>query len=343
MFSAIVNMFNTDIFFAYYIYTLIFIIGLVVGSFLNVVALRFLAGESIVFPPSKCPKCQTKLKWYDNIPILAYILLLGKCRYCKKPISIQYPIVEMMTGITFLLIFMHQGFSLATIMLWILFSCGIVMCVTDFKEQIIFDSISIPLIPIGLVYSFFNLGNISTNNISILNFNIPQTFTDGIIGIVIAFLFFEIISLVSKICIKQRAFGEGDTIIAMVFGAWFGWKVMLLTIILSVLVQSLFTLPIMISNLIKSKDKKAITAFYTLLFCAICPVILNQLQFLDNITLNLSLVLLVLIVALISSMIFLRRMKELNIFTFLPFGPALIIAGFISAIYLAQYIPTFLN
>jgi hypothetical protein len=92
----------------------------------------------------------------------------------------------------------------------------------------------------------------------------------------------------------------------MVFGAWFGWKVMLLTIILSVLVQSLFTLPIMISNLIKSKDKKAITAFSTLLFCAICPVILNQLQFLDNVTLNLSLVLLVLIVAVIIILIMLE-------------------------------------
>ena len=77
----------------------ILIIGLVIGSFLNVVILRTVSGESIVFPASKCPKCNTPLKWYHNIPVLSYIFLRGKCGFCHEPISIQYPIVELLTGI----------------------------------------------------------------------------------------------------------------------------------------------------------------------------------------------------------------------------------------------------
>ena len=83
----------------------IFIVGLVTGSFLNVVILRTVSEESIVFPGSKCPKCQTPLKWYHNIPILSYIFLKGKCAFCHEKISIQYPIVELLTGIIYVWMF----------------------------------------------------------------------------------------------------------------------------------------------------------------------------------------------------------------------------------------------
>ncbi|UKI41233.1 MAG: prepilin peptidase [Candidatus Melainabacteria bacterium] len=77
----------------------IFVIGLCIGSFLNVVILRGLADESIVFPPSKCPKCLNKLKWYHNIPIFSYVFLRGKCAFCHEKISIQYPIIEFLNGL----------------------------------------------------------------------------------------------------------------------------------------------------------------------------------------------------------------------------------------------------
>ena len=85
----------------------IFIIGLVIGSFLNVVILRTVSEESIVFPASKCPKCQTPLKWYHNIPVLSYICLRGKCAFCKEHISLQYPIVELLTGCLFVGLFIR--------------------------------------------------------------------------------------------------------------------------------------------------------------------------------------------------------------------------------------------
>ena len=89
----------------------IFIIGLCIGSFLNVVILRGLSEESIVYPPSKCPKCQSPLKWWHNIPILSFILLKGKGGFCHEKISIQYPIIEFITGYLFLSAFLKFGFT----------------------------------------------------------------------------------------------------------------------------------------------------------------------------------------------------------------------------------------
>ena len=83
----------------------IFVVGLCIGSFLNVVILRTVSEESIVFPASKCPKCQNSLKWYHNIPVLSYIFLRGKCAFCKEPISIQYPIVELLRAMLFIGLF----------------------------------------------------------------------------------------------------------------------------------------------------------------------------------------------------------------------------------------------
>ena len=313
-----------------YICFLVLVFGLVVGSFLNVVGLRLLSGESIVLPPSKCPNCNTKLKWYDNIPVLAYVLLLGKCRYCKKPISIQYPIVEAVTGLMFLGLFLKFGFSFATPMLWILSGACIVMCITDFKEQVIFDWVSMPLIPIGLIYSFFNIGAASAEPVKIFALSVQGTFISALIAIAVAFAFFEIISLLSKVFMKHRAFGEGDTIIAMIFGAWFGWKVLILTIILGLFVQAVFTIPLMIMKLAKSKDKTASISFAVLLLSAVIPLICNRFDVFYSGILSILLVLVTLLTAAISALIFLRRMRELNSYTLLPFGPALIVGGFIA-------------
>jgi len=323
--------YETNPAFYYYILTFVCIIGLIFGSFINVVGLRLLSGESIVFPPSKCPNCNTKLKWYDNIPVLAYLLLLGKCRYCKVPISWQYPVVEAVTATLFLLIFLQFGFTIATPILWILAGCCVVMCITDFREQVIFDAVSMPLIPIGLVYSYFNFGKVNTEQIELFKtgFLINETFVSAIIGITVAFLFFEIISLISRLLIKHRAFGEGDTIIAMVFGAFFGWKAVCAIILLSFFVQAFITLPIMLIKLLKIKDRTALLSFIILILSAVSPLILTKLNFFNTAIGSVLLIFGALGTAGISALIFLKRMKELDSYTLLPFGPALIGAGFL--------------
>ena len=333
--------FEENIVFMLYISCFILVIGLVVGSFLNVVGLRLLSEESIVYPPSKCPKCNTRLKWYDNIPVLAWLLLRGKCRYCKAPISVQYPIVELLTGIMFLLIFLTFGFTLNTLMLWILLGACIVMCITDFREQVVFDWVSIPLIPIGLIYSFFNIGAIDSGSVNILGLNLPWTFVSGIIGILISAVLFEGFSLLTKLIIQHRAFGEGDTIIAMAFGAWFGWKAVLITIVLGLIVQTVFTIPLMIKKLFTAKDKVATASFFTLIFAAVLPVILNRFEFFYTGLGSLLLVIITLPLAAGGALIFLRRMRELNSYTLLPFGPALITGGFIVIFYFDYFMNLF--
>lgn len=115
-------------------------IGACVGSFLNVVALRALTKESIVFPASKCPVCNEPIKWFDKIPVLSYFLTFkGKCRNCGCKVSKQYPLVEALTAVLFLAIFIAYGISLQTLLLWFLISIAIVITITDFKKEYIFD------------------------------------------------------------------------------------------------------------------------------------------------------------------------------------------------------------
>ncbi|NLB79319.1 MAG: prepilin peptidase, partial [Clostridiaceae bacterium] len=121
----------------------LFLIGSCIGSFLNVCIYRIPLEESIVFPPSGCPKCKEKLKPKDMIPILSYIMLKGKCRYCKDPISIQYPIVELITGIIWLIIYNRYGFAIQTAALLYLYTVLIPVAFIDFKYMIIPDGLVI--------------------------------------------------------------------------------------------------------------------------------------------------------------------------------------------------------
>ena len=120
--------------FALTIIAFVFLIGAIFGSFLNVVILRAFSGESIVLPPSKCPKCGNRLKWWHNIPILSFILLRGKCYFCHEKISIQYPIIEFITGVLFVIAFFVYGLQLDTIFAFIIlppasFHCQNIDCV----------------------------------------------------------------------------------------------------------------------------------------------------------------------------------------------------------------------
>jgi leader peptidase (prepilin peptidase)/N-methyltransferase len=112
---------------------LIFILGLIVGSFSNVCIYRIPRNESIIYPASHCPKCRSSISPKDNIPLLSYILLKGRCRNCKSKISIQYPIVELLTGLTYLIIYLIYGLSIQTLIYIILSSALIIIAFIDLK------------------------------------------------------------------------------------------------------------------------------------------------------------------------------------------------------------------
>ena len=184
------------------------IMGLCFGSFFNVVILRSLANESIVFPPSKCPKCGNKLLFWHNIPVVSYILLRGKCYFCKEKISIQYPIVELMTMLLFAFSFIKFGISITTLFVMFWISCLIIMTGTDLKEQLVDCNIAIAMAVSGIIFNLLAAGS--------------SGFIDSLIGLLIGAVILELIARSGYLFAGVRAMGEADTYVAGALGSIFG-------------------------------------------------------------------------------------------------------------------------
>lgn len=296
----------------------ILLIGLSVGSFLNVVSLRGLTGESIVFPPSKCPKCQKKLNWYTNIPVISYIFLKGKCQFCNKPISLQYPFVEAINAILYLTLYLNFGLTLKTFFLCALISIFILICVTDFKERVIFDIHTYIMMALGLLYNLFHLGQI----------NIWQS----ILGIVCGFVIFELFALIGKISINTRAFGFGDTLIAMGLGAFFGWKMLLVITFLSVIIQALIALPVLFIKYLKQKNYKNALAYVLIAICLASARLISNLDY-NHFLIALIALCGILLWCLYTIFANLKKAREQNDFLYMPFGPALVFSALIMIFY----------
>lgn len=183
------------------IYVYSFIFGLIVGSFLNVCIYRIPAKISLWWPPSTCPKCKTKIKFYDNIPVLSYLILRGKCRHCKEPISIQYPLIEAFTGLITLLVVWALGLSAWTAVALFITYCLIVLSIIDFKLFIIPDRFSIGLAVLGLIVSFINPAFIGG----------PMAkFVQALIGGGVGFFGLWGMAVIGSIIFKKEAMGGGD-------------------------------------------------------------------------------------------------------------------------------------
>lgn len=135
-----------------------FILGACLGSFFNVCIYRIPLNKSIVKPPSACPKCNKYILWYDNIPILSYLLLRAKCRFCRQKISVIYPIVELLTAIVFLASYLKFGLSVKLIAYLILFSLFIIIGFIDAHTEMIPDILSLSGLIIGFALSHFTIG-----------------------------------------------------------------------------------------------------------------------------------------------------------------------------------------
>lgn len=135
---------------------LIFIYGLIIGSFLNVLIYRIPREESIVFPSSHCPKCNTSLKWYDNIPLFTYLSLKGKCRYCGVKISRQYPAIESLNAIIYLVLFFYFNFTADFVFYALISSVLVVITVIDLKEMIIPDILVVIILILSVLHKGTN-------------------------------------------------------------------------------------------------------------------------------------------------------------------------------------------
>lgn len=295
----------------------IFVIGLCIGSFLNVVVLRAFSGESVVFPASKCPKCQKPLKPYDNIPVLSYLLLRGKCRYCKEPISIQYPVVELFTGLGFLALFLitkdtifHPGATLREILFlpWILtvFSLATVIAVTDIKQNAVFDVHSISLAVIILIYK--------------ISFGM---WVDALTGLAAGIVGMEFLNLLGRVLSKKRAFGVGDTFICASIGALVGVKPFIYALLTAVIIQFLFTVPIFVFRFFKNKEYTVLTCFGGFILFAILTKMFPYSPYSVIFTVITAVFGICFCTKLSSSEAFLKNPL------YLPFGPALLASMFI--------------
>ena len=216
-------------------YALTFITGLIIGSFFNVVIYRLPRGESVIIPPSHCPSCNTRLKAVDLIPVLSYIIYRGKCRYCGVKISLQYPIVELLTAILYLSVYIKFGFSLEGFIYLFLISLLIIISFIDLNEKIIPNLLSYSGIIIGLILSLI------FNHIS---------FISAILGLIIPSLLLLIIAL-----IFQGGMGIGDVKLVGMIGTFTGYLYPMIGIFIGALVGSIIFLPLLMTGKIDKKTR----------------------------------------------------------------------------------------
>lgn len=201
---------------------IIIVLGSAFGSFFNVCIYRLPAKKSIIFPASHCPGCSKAIPIWLNIPILGYIISRGKCKYCESKIHWHYPLVEFITPVLFLLLYSRFGLSIVFFQYLILFSFGIVIFFIDAFHQIIPDSLSLPLIPLGILFS-------------LLPFS-PVSFRNSLLSAIAGFLLFFLLSW-SYVKLKgQMGLGGGDIKLIAGIGAFLGIAGLIFVILVSSLI-----------------------------------------------------------------------------------------------------------
>jgi leader peptidase (prepilin peptidase)/N-methyltransferase len=325
-----------------YFIILFSLLGLCVGSFLNVVALRFLSDTPITHPASNCPNCQTPIRPYDNIPLLGWLLLGGKCRSCKQRISVQYPLVELATGILFAFSYLQLGLTWTLPFVLFLLCNLIVIFITDLREKLIFEINSLSLIPAGLIYSWIAPSPIGWEiHGAQYSVGIPQGFISALIAIAIGFIFFEGLIFLSKAAFGTDGFGHGDTHLIMGVGAFLGWQLTLLTLMLGFIIQSIPTIPILIVGWIKNKNYTALSSGLGALLGSAFPIFILNANWPH--TFRLIACILCLAVSLISLFIFMRNIRQSENYTYLPLGPALILGSIIALFAGSNILQMYLN
>ncbi len=206
------------------LYIIFFIFGSLIGSFLNVCIYRVPEGRSIVTPSSRCSSCGTPVRFYDNIPILSYIILGGKCRDCKTKLSFQYPFVEFLNAALYVLaLHLFGPDSISVLAVYLVFiSTLIVIFFIDLEHQIIPNSITLPGIPIAVLLGSFVLPD---------PFNPSEKlgFTSSVIGFIAGGGSFYLIAVIGKAILKKDAMGGGDIKMMAMVGGLLGWKAIILT------------------------------------------------------------------------------------------------------------------
>ena len=204
---------------------IIWVLGAAIGSFLNVVIYRVPAQLSLLHPPSRCPVCHHQLRPYDNVPVLGWLWLKGRCRYCRTAIAARYPLVEALTGGLFLATFWQFGLSWATFSTWLLLSWLICLTFIDLDTLTLPNQLTQPGLILGLIAQTVVVSAPASWAIAAA----AQGLMTAIIGAVLGLWIFESIGLVGSLLTGKTVMGGGDGKLAALLGAWLGWQSMLLS------------------------------------------------------------------------------------------------------------------
>lgn len=207
------------------LYIIVFLFGIVIGSFLNVLIYRLPLHENITTERSHCMACGRQLKWYDLVPLFSYICLLGRCRYCKTKLSVQYPLIEFLNGAGYVVIFVARGISSASVLYALCFSCLIVISIIDWRTYEIPVGMNICILVLGIVNAILDPGNLP----------------EYLIGFVSVSGFLLLIYFLTK----GRGIGGGDIKLMAVAGLLLGWKLILLSLCLGCIIGSVIHLLLM--------------------------------------------------------------------------------------------------
>jgi len=215
-----------------------FALGAVVGSFLNVVIHRYPREESIVFPPSHCPHCSAAIRWYDNVPILSYVVLRGRCRACHGPISPRYPLVELANAGFYLAIYLNTGPTLGFLFIAAIVSMLIALIYIDAEIQILPDAIDLPGIAIGIAIGALGLGLLDPTLV------LSETFVDALIGAGIGAGILVVVIAAYWLVRKVEGMGQGDVKMLAMIGAVLGWRAVPAVLLLASIAGAVVGVPL---------------------------------------------------------------------------------------------------
>ena len=197
-------------------YLFIFIIGAVIGSFLNVLIVRIPKNENVAFPASHCVHCKTPLKFYHNIPIFSWLFLRGKCAFCGDKISYQYPLVELLSGLIFLVIFLKMGIAAPALGIALVFLLLLTLSVIDFYYKMVPDSLNLSALTLAMISAY----------------SLPMLVSNIVNALIFAGAF-SLLRFYLSYAIKKEAMGEADIMIAATMGALLGTQLTLVAIFFS--------------------------------------------------------------------------------------------------------------
>ena len=238
-------------------YILSFIFGSIIGSFLNVCIYRLPREESIAYPRSHCTSCDQSISFYNNIPILSYLFLNGKCSNCKSKISLRYPIVEILTGLLFLATVWSFGLTTQTLFYLIFLSSIVAITFIDLEHMIIPNVITYPGIIVGILYNALKTDwDNSSESISKFSFGIQDFFSllnelpilNSLFGVILGAGILLVIAYSYEIIKKRQGMGMGDVKLLAMIGAFFGWEGVLFVIFLGSILGSVIGISIIIAK-----------------------------------------------------------------------------------------------